>query len=80
MLYVECYADEAVARILGVPRREIRHEHGKGNIANRLRRLDTWPTSTTKCASWANGFSNDGTPSLRSHPHDHRIPDLHPEP
>lgn len=40
MLYVECYADEALVRILGVPRRSVRHEHGKGNIANRLQRLE----------------------------------------
>jgi len=40
MLYVECYADEALARVLGVPRRSIRHAHGKGNITNRLQRLE----------------------------------------
>jgi hypothetical protein len=40
MLYVECYADEALAKALGVPSRSIRHVHGKGNIENRLRRLD----------------------------------------
>ena len=40
MLYVECYADEAVAKVLGVPSRSIRHVHGKGNIENRLRRLE----------------------------------------
>ena len=40
MLYVECYPDEMLARTLGVPRCEVKHEHGKGNITNRLRRLD----------------------------------------
>lgn len=40
MLYVECYADEALARTLGVPRRSVRHEGCKGNIVNRLRRLE----------------------------------------
>ncbi|MGA4578545.1 hypothetical protein [Limisphaera sp. VF-2] len=39
MLYVECYPDELLARLLGVPRREIRHARGKGNILNRLRNL-----------------------------------------
>jgi hypothetical protein len=37
MLYVECHADELLARTLGVPRRKLKHEHGKGNIINRLR-------------------------------------------
>lgn len=41
MLYVECYADEVLVRTLGVPRREVRHEHGKGNITNRLRTVAT---------------------------------------
>lgn len=40
MLYVECNADEALARVVGVPRRSLRHEHGRGNILNRLRRLE----------------------------------------
>ncbi|HOK77487.1 MAG TPA: hypothetical protein PLW35_07170 [Verrucomicrobiota bacterium] len=39
MLYVECYPDEVLARTLGVPRREVKHEHGKGNITNRLSKL-----------------------------------------
>ena len=39
MLYVECYPDELLARTLRVTRRTVRHEHGKGNIVNRLRRL-----------------------------------------
>jgi hypothetical protein len=39
MLYVECYPDEVLARTLGIPRRFVRHEHGKGNITNRLSRL-----------------------------------------
>jgi hypothetical protein len=39
MLYVECYPDEVLARTLGVPRREVKHEHGKGNITNRLNQL-----------------------------------------
>jgi len=39
MLYVECYPDEMLARTLGVPRRELRHERGKGNILNRLRKV-----------------------------------------
>jgi len=37
MLYVECYPDEVLVRILGVSRREVGHEKGKGNITNRLR-------------------------------------------
>jgi hypothetical protein len=40
MLYVECYADELLAQVLGVPRREVRHECGKGNIFRRLRQLE----------------------------------------
>lgn len=39
MLYVECFPDEVLARTLGVPRREVKHEHGKGNIINRLSKL-----------------------------------------
>lgn len=40
MLFVECYPDELLVRILGVPRRAIRHACGKGNIFNRLRQLE----------------------------------------
>ncbi len=40
MILVECYADMALVRSLtGIPRREIDHEFGKGNICNRLRDL-----------------------------------------
>jgi len=39
MLYVECYLDEVLARTLGVPGCDVKHEHGKGNITNRLRKL-----------------------------------------
>lgn len=43
MLHLECYADERLARSLGVPRRLIRHEHCTGNIISQLRRLEAGP-------------------------------------
>jgi hypothetical protein len=36
---VECYPDEAVLRALGVPKRQVRHAAGKGEVLNRLRDL-----------------------------------------
>jgi len=36
---VECYPDEALMRALGVPRKRLRHEHCKGDVVNRLRKL-----------------------------------------
>jgi len=36
---VECYPDEALLRALGVPRKRLRHEHCKGDVVNRLRKL-----------------------------------------
>jgi hypothetical protein len=62
MLYVECYADEAVARALGVASRSIRHVHGKGNIENRLRLLDV-----------GTGLMDEDTPSFQ--PRDYRRTD-----
>jgi hypothetical protein len=35
-LYLECSADETVARTLGVSRRAIIHSYGKGNVARAL--------------------------------------------
>jgi len=40
MLFVECYADETLMRTLGVQRRDLRHANGKGNVLNRLSRLN----------------------------------------
>jgi hypothetical protein len=53
MLYVECYPDEVLARTLGVPRREVKYEHGKGNITNRLSKL---PAGTGMLDEDAGGF------------------------
>lgn len=36
MLYVECHPDTTLVRTLGIPKREIRHVHSKGNVCNRL--------------------------------------------
>ncbi|MDK2781940.1 MAG: hypothetical protein PWR13_968 [Archaeoglobi archaeon] len=36
LLYVECHPDTVLVRTLGIPRREIRHVHSKGNVCNRL--------------------------------------------
>ncbi len=41
MIFVECYADEALIKAFGIPSRSIRHMHGKGNIEKRLRRLES---------------------------------------
>lgn len=38
MFLVECYNDETVLRVLGVPKAEIRRMRGKGNVLNRLKR------------------------------------------
>ncbi len=36
---VECYHDTAIVRTLGIPVRQLGHEHGKGNV---LRALSKW--------------------------------------
>lgn len=36
MLYVECKADETLARCLGLPRRELRHELNKDEVLKQL--------------------------------------------
>ena len=36
MIYVECYADETLVKVLGIPGKEIVHAGGKGNICNKL--------------------------------------------
>ncbi len=36
LLYVECHPDTVLVRTLGIPKREIRHVHSKGNVCNRL--------------------------------------------
>lgn len=38
MYLVECYNDETVLRVLGVPKAEIRRMKGKGNVMNELKR------------------------------------------
>jgi len=38
IVLVECYHDMALARCVGVRKSDLRHEHCKGNILNRLRR------------------------------------------
>ncbi|MBM4045564.1 MAG: hypothetical protein FJ279_10650 [Planctomycetes bacterium] len=35
-VFVECYADAALVRTLGVERGRIRHERSKGNVVNRV--------------------------------------------
>ena len=37
---VECYHDTAVVRSLGVPIRQVGHEHGKGNVLRLLGKCD----------------------------------------
>lgn len=37
MYLVECYNDETVLRVLGVPKRSIRRMRGKGNVMNALK-------------------------------------------
>lgn len=36
LLYVECHPDTVLVRTLGIPKREIRYVHSKGNVCNRL--------------------------------------------
>lgn len=36
MIFVECEPDKTLVKVLGVPRKEVRHAYGKGNICNRL--------------------------------------------
>jgi|YNPNPStandDraft_1061719.scaffolds.fasta_scaffold50566_2 hypothetical protein len=38
MIYVECAPDKVLIAGLGVPKKEIQHERGKGNICNRLKK------------------------------------------
>ena len=38
MIAVECYADEKLVRILGVGKKDIRHEMCKGNVFNKLKK------------------------------------------
>lgn len=38
-ILVECFHDMALVRSLGIPRRQIGHEYGKGNV---LRQLSRW--------------------------------------
>ena len=40
MIVVECYPDEKLVRALGVPRKQIRHEGGKGCVLNKIRESD----------------------------------------
>ena len=37
---VECNADEAVLRALGVSKKQLRHEHCKGEVVKRVRKFD----------------------------------------
>lgn len=36
MIYPECEADTALVKAFGIPRKEVEHSHGKGNVCNRL--------------------------------------------
>jgi hypothetical protein len=36
MIYLECYPDEALLRILGIPVKKIHHAGNKGNVCKRL--------------------------------------------
>jgi len=36
MIFVECYPDEVLVRVLGIARKEITHAHSKGNVYNRV--------------------------------------------
>jgi hypothetical protein len=38
MLFLECNADETLARAVGVPPRDIIHSHGKGRVSKSLKR------------------------------------------
>jgi hypothetical protein len=37
VIYLECYADEVLVKTLGIPRKERRHEGGRGEVCNRLK-------------------------------------------
>lgn len=36
MIYLECYADKTLVVALDIPKKEIRHSHGKGNVCKSL--------------------------------------------
>ena len=38
MFYVECNTETTLLKTLGIPRRKIRHVHGKGNVCNLLKK------------------------------------------
>ncbi len=53
MIFVECYPDEALVRVLGIPRNEIKHAKSKGNVCKKLSKergclgmVDEDPTSS----------------------------------
>lgn len=53
MIFIECDADEFLIKKLGFPRKKIRHESGKGEVLNRLKKcqegigiIDEDPAST----------------------------------
>lgn len=37
---VECYPDEMLLRVLGVPRKQLRHERCKGEVVKRVLKFD----------------------------------------
>lgn len=39
MIYVECNADEALVRALGVPKKEIKHSSDKGDVCKKLKKI-----------------------------------------
>jgi len=39
MVLVECYPDAALLRLLGVPRKQLRHERCKGEVVNRVLKI-----------------------------------------
>ena len=56
MLYVECLADEALARYLGLRRRDIRHELNKDEVLKRI-------FETSDCLGMVDEDPNSPTPA-----------------
>lgn len=39
MIYLECYPDKVLINSLGIPKNEIRHSHGKGDVCKKLEKI-----------------------------------------
>ncbi|MDZ7313714.1 MAG: hypothetical protein ONB45_20835 [candidate division KSB1 bacterium] len=76
MIYLECEPDKVLVSVLGIPSKEIKHAHSKGNVCNKLAK-----------SSHSKGLVDEDPPSaqpsyigqLRLHSHEHQIKLLYDE-